>query len=113
MIGSGSNSSGIISASGIRNSTCLVRLRKIDLPAMPMEVKKLPATIWNPTSNIDEASMRIGRTVCSISTSSWVNSRTIHRGTISPSRNTQPITIVAHTAVNSKARNMRSYRRAP
>ena len=57
--------------------------------------------------------MRIGRTVCSISTSSCVNSSTIHRGTISPNKKTHPITNVAQIAVNSKARNMRSYWRAP
>ena len=34
------------STNGMRYSTWRVRLRKIALPAFPMEVKRLPVTIW-------------------------------------------------------------------
>lgn len=37
---------GKISKSGMRYNTCRVRLRKMDILAMPILVKKLPATIW-------------------------------------------------------------------
>ena len=40
-----SNNKGTNKSSGIRKSTWRVMLKKIDLPAMPIEVKKLPATI--------------------------------------------------------------------
>ena len=42
------NSIGIHKANGMRYSTWRVRLKKIALPAFPIEVNRLPVTIWKP-----------------------------------------------------------------
>ena len=36
-------------SNGIRNITCLMRLRNIDFPAMPMDWNRVVDTIWKPT----------------------------------------------------------------
>ena len=40
---------GKISSNGIRNMTCRVKLRKMDLEAIPKDWNRLVVTIWNPT----------------------------------------------------------------
>ncbi len=104
---------GRINAKGMRYSTCRVRLRKMDLPAIPMDVKKLTVTIWNPTRSMEQARMRVGRIVSETSWVSWVNILTMRSGTISPNRKTPPITKVAQMEVRYIARHIRRYCLAP
>ena len=112
-MGSDTNNLGSINAKGMRYSTCRVRLRKMDFPAIPMDVKKLTVTIWNPTSSMEQVRMRVGRIVSVTSCGSWVNILTIRSGTSSPSKKTPPITKVAQMDVRYMARHMRWYCLAP
>ena len=50
---------GKISSNGIRNMTCRVKLRKMDLEAIPKDWNRLVVTIWNPTSGNTPITMRI------------------------------------------------------
>ena len=80
---------------GMRYSTWRVRLRKIALPAFPMEVKRLPVTIWNPMMSIDEQMIRIGLMVRSIRTASCVKTSVTSCGKHSPRMKMIDITPVA------------------
>ena len=92
-------SNGIHSANGIRYNTCRVKLRKIALPALPMDVNKFPVTIWNPMMSIELQMMRIGLIVWSIRMGSCVNICVTNRGKHSPRMNTIAITPVAYKLV--------------
>ena len=72
-----------------------VRLRKMDLPARPIEVKRLPVTIWKPMISIVEQMIRMGFTVIAMSASSWVKTSVTARGKHSPSTKTTAMTPVA------------------
>ena len=50
---------GKISSNGIRNMTCRVKLRKMDLEAIPKDWNRLVVTIWNPTIGNTPITMRI------------------------------------------------------
>ena len=80
---------------GMRYSTWRVRLRKIALPAFPMEVKRLPVTIWKPMMSMVEQMIRIGLMVRSIRTASCVKTSVTSCGKHSPKKKTIPMTMVA------------------
>ena len=67
--------SGSVSRSGIRNITWRVRLRNIDFPALPIDWKKVVATIWKPTAQNASSDKESAREVTAISVGSVVNAR--------------------------------------
>ena len=108
-----SNIRGSTSSPGSRKSSCRESDRKMALPAMPMLMKKLVATIWNPMMGKKAKVMRIPSTDRRMSSGSFVKAETAVRGTSSPIRNPTVVTHVAPMLVSFSTRSTRSYCRAP
>ena len=64
---------------------CRVRLRNIDLPAIPSDWKKLVDTIWNPTPQNMSVVIVKPCTVAAINPASVVNARAMYCGMASDS----------------------------
>ena len=80
---------------------------------MPMLMKKLVATIWNPMIGKQMKTIRMPSTDSRISSGSFVKADTASRGTSSPIRNPAIVTHVAPMIVSFSTRSTRSYCRAP
>lgn len=90
-------------SSGMRNSICRVRERKIALCGLPIYWKKLEVTIWNPTIGkthntirSPSAAVEIIRSAAAPSAASTKSIATC-RGKSCPSRNPVVVTQTAHT----------------
>ena len=83
------------------------------LPAMPMLMKKLVATIWKPIIGKQTKVMRMPSAARRTSSASFVKSETASRGISSPSRKPHVVTHVAPIAVSFSTRSTRSYCCAP
>ena len=95
---------------GIRKSSWRESDRKIALPAMPMLMKKLVATIWNPMIGKQMKTMRMPSTDSRISSGSFVKADTASRGTSSPIRNPAIVTHVAPMiAARARTAGRRNY----
>ena len=94
---------------GIRNSSWRESDRKIALPAMPMLMKKLVATIWNPMIGKQMKTIRIPSTARRISSGSFVKADTASRGASSPIRNPAPVTHVAPMIVILINKGLKQY----
>lgn len=104
---------GSVNSRGIKNITCRVRLRNIDLPAIPRDWKKLVATIWNPTIQNINVLIFNPWAVASISVWSFVNARAIHSGKSEAVMVPSEHIIVAVKVDSRNARFMRSKRFNP
>ena len=105
--------SGKMMRNGTRNTSCRLTLRKMLFFAMPMDWKKLPVTIWNPTIGLMQTMRRMPLMVKSVSCASSVKSMTGYSGKNSQSTNEQHMMIVASAMARLRTSLTRSKFCAP
>ncbi len=98
---------GNIIRKGTRKINCLVSDKKIEVRAIPIERKKLVATIWNPTMGKIIKVTRSPKMERSISSWSVVNIRTITPGNNWQIRNPTTAIPTAQRIVNFVVSNTR------